>query len=225
MPAQDRPATPPGQPQKGDALAPLRATLEPMDVGLQKPWTLDQFFAWAENQEERYEFDGFQPVAMTRGTVNHGIILRNLMFSLTTRLRGKTCQPLGPDVGVATIGNAIRYPDALVTCAKLAGTDRTVPGIVAVFEIVSPSSGRIDRIVKMREYAAVSSIKRYIIIESVTNGVLVLHRHAGEDPWTALALTTEDMLDLPEVGFQIPVAELYENVDFVESQSTDTNTH
>ena len=103
---------------------------------------------------------------MTGGTVNHGIIMRNLMSSPTGRLRGKSWQPLGPDVGVATVGNAIRYPDALVTCSKLAVTDRTVPGVVAVFEIVIPSSGRVDRIVKMREYAAVSSIRRYVIADS-----------------------------------------------------------
>ena len=33
--------------------------------------TRDQFFNWAEAQEERYEFDGFQPVAMTGGSLNH----------------------------------------------------------------------------------------------------------------------------------------------------------
>jgi len=185
-----------------------------MNVTLQKPWTAEQFFAWAESQEGRYEFDGFQPVAMTGGTVNHGIIMRNLMFSLTGQLRGTSCQPLGPDVGVATVENAIRYPDALVTCSEITGTDRTVPGVVIIFEIVSPSSGRVDRIVKLREYASVPSIRRYVVIESVTSGVLVLHRQAGEDPWTALALTADDVLDLPEIDCQIPVADLYQDVDF-----------
>ncbi len=30
--------------------------------------TREEFLDWAEAQEERYEFDGFQPVAMTGGT-------------------------------------------------------------------------------------------------------------------------------------------------------------
>jgi hypothetical protein len=34
-----------------------------MNVALQKPWTPERFLAWAETQEERYEFDGIQPVA------------------------------------------------------------------------------------------------------------------------------------------------------------------
>ena len=39
-----------------------------MNVALRKPMTLEAFLAWEERQELRYEFDGFQPVAMTGGT-------------------------------------------------------------------------------------------------------------------------------------------------------------
>ena len=39
-----------------------------MNVSLRKPMTIDQFLAWEERQELRYEFDGLQPVAMTGGT-------------------------------------------------------------------------------------------------------------------------------------------------------------
>ena len=185
-----------------------------MSVAVRKNWSQEQFFAWAEGREGRYEFDGSQPVAMTGGTVNHAIIMRNVHRALDARLRGTRCQALGPDVGLATEAGAIRYPDALVTCGKLNGTDRTVPDVVVVFEIVSASSGRVDRIVKVREYAAVASMRRYVIIESVTSGPLVLHRRGGGEPWIALALTGEDLLELPEVDIQIPVAAFYEGVDF-----------
>ncbi len=56
-------------------------------------------------------------------------------------------------------GLAIRYPDALVTCGTLNGTDRTVADVVVVFEIVGASSGRVDRIVKLREYAGGASVR------------------------------------------------------------------
>jgi hypothetical protein len=39
-----------------------------MNVALRQPvMTRDGFFLWAEAREERYEFDGFAPVAMTGG--------------------------------------------------------------------------------------------------------------------------------------------------------------
>lgn len=39
-----------------------------MNVALRRPMSLDDFLDWEERQELRYEFDGFQPVAMTGGT-------------------------------------------------------------------------------------------------------------------------------------------------------------
>lgn len=80
---------------------------------------------------------------------------------------------------------ARRYPDALVTCSPQDGTARTVAGAVVVFEIVSPSSGGVDRIIKVREYAGVASLRYHVIIESTSVGLLVLHRHSGAHAWTA----------------------------------------
>ena len=60
----------------------------------------------------------------------------------------------GQDAGLAAIGDTVRYPDGLVTRATIKGGAHLVPGAVAVFEVLSPASGRVDRIVKVREYAA-----------------------------------------------------------------------
>src|SRR5579862_7259754 len=144
-----------------------------MNIPLRRVWTQDEFFAWAGAQEGRFEFDGFQPVAMTGGTVGHAVIIQNVHAALRSRLRGSGCRPLGPDAGVATIGSAVRYPDALVTCSKYEREALLVPGVVAVFEVISPSTSRTDRILKLREYAAVASIRRYVILESTSVGLTV----------------------------------------------------
>ena len=204
---------------------PQRAILPAMNIALRKlQMTRDQFFAWAEVQDTRYEFDGFQPVAMTGGTVNHSQITQNIHFALRTRLRGTGCRPLGPDAGVATIGDAVRYPDALVTCTRVTGTAHTVEGVVVVFEVLSPTSGRTDRIVKLREYRAVPSIRRYVILEHSSIGLTVFARADGDAAWTATALTAEDTLPMPEVGIEIPVAEFYEDVDLPDASPQDTAT-
>jgi len=38
-----------------------------------QPMTVDEFLAWEQRQEGRYEFDGFRPVAMTGGTVGQDL--------------------------------------------------------------------------------------------------------------------------------------------------------
>ena len=176
--------------------------------------TRAQFFDWAQAQDMRYEFDGFAPVAMTGGSLKHSQICQNLWFALRRRLSGTGCRPLGPDAGVATIGDAVRYPDALVTCTRITGEEYLTPGVIVVFEVLSPTSGRIDRIVKVQEYAVVPSILRYVIVESSGIGLTVLERTTADQKWTVTTLlAAEDALALPEIGITFPVAELYEEVD------------
>jgi len=176
--------------------------------------TRDEFLDWAGEQEGRFEFDGFEPVAMGGGTLDHDQIGQNLIVALRSRLQGSPCRVRGPNAGMATIGDTVRYPDALVACAKVAGAARLVPGVVVVFEVVSPSSGRIDRMVKLREYRAVETIRRYIILEHASIGLTVLSRGDGTGDWIATSLLSGDTLHLPEIGVELPVAELYADVDF-----------
>lgn len=64
----------------------------------------------------------------------------------------------------------------------------------------------------MREYAAVASIRRYIMIESAWAGVSALERRGPADPWRASALSSDDVILMGDVGVEIPVAELYEGL-------------
>jgi Uma2 family endonuclease len=185
-----------------------------MNAPFLKPWTQQQFFAWAGHQEGRYEFDGFRPVAMNGGTADHGLITQNVIAALRARLRGGGCRPMGPDNGIETLGAAVRYPDAFVTCSMFDGSALLIPGPVVVFEVLSPTSGRTDRIVKVREYAAIPSVMRYVMLEFTSAGLQVLERTNAGEPWRATALTGEDTLRMPEIGIEVPVSEFYEDIDF-----------
>jgi len=200
--------------KKDNPFMPAGARPLPMNVTLRKPMTQREFFDWAEAQDGRYEFDGFQPVAMTGGNLGHSSLIGNVNRQLGNRLEGKSCKPLGPDAGVATIGDAVRYPDAVVTCTEFSARDRVVPNPVIVFEVVSPSSVRIDRVVKLREYQAVPTIRRYVIVEPDAIAITVFSRdHAGET-FRATGLTEDDILQLTEIGIEIPVAAIYEGIAF-----------
>ncbi len=188
-----------------------------MNVAIRQPlMTREQFFLWAEAQEARYEFDGFAPVAMGGGTNKHSRIVQNIYFALRLRLQGQGCEPFGPDAGLATVGDAVRYPDTMITCSKVPDDERVVPGVIVVFEVLSPSSGYIDRVVKLREYQAVPTIRRYLIVETTTAVITVLDRAEAGDPWTADALASGDVLRIPEVGIEVPMDEIYEGISFPE---------
>jgi Uma2 family endonuclease len=185
-----------------------------MSVARINPWTAERFLSWVQTQEGRYEFDASRPVAMTGGSARHSRIIVNTHVAPRSRLRGPSCSSFGPDLGVRTIGNAIRYSDVLVSCTKFEETELLAPDPLIVFEVLSADSGRRDRIEKAQEYGAVPSIRQYIILESAGIGLLVLHGQRGNDAWAEQTPADDNTLGLPEIGIEIPVAELYEDLDF-----------
>lgn len=189
------------------------ARVPDMTLALRRPMSRDDFFRWAEGQEGRYEFDGVEPVAMVCGSNNHGTITRNLTTQLHLRLRGSSCRSMTAEGGgVATVGNAIRYPDAAVTCSPVQGTQHLLPNPVVVFEILSPSSRHIDLVVKPIEYGAVPSIRRYVIVEQARAEVRGYVRTVDGAWVEAETLRAGAVLDLPEIGIILPLADIYEDI-------------
>jgi Uma2 family endonuclease len=184
-----------------------------MNIAMRRPMTLEQFLAWEDRQELRYEFDGFQPVAMNGGTRTHAASQRNLMFSLTGRLRGRPCQPYGSDLKIAVAGR-IRYPHAFVVCTPGPNNDKVVVDPVVVFEVLSESTAREDIFAKNAEYRATPSIQRYVILEQ-TKATAVVFARKGED-WVSEVITDAGVLRMPEIGIEVPLAELYADIDVSE---------
>ena len=179
--------------------------------------TQEEFFRWNEAQEGRYEFDGFQPVAMGGGSNRHSQIAGNIFATLRVRLRGSGCMPFGSDAGITTIDNKVRYPDVSVTCSKFRGSAYAVPSPVTVFEVISPSSVRDDQTEKLREYHAVPSIQRYIIVEQSRIKLTVHARHEGEQ-WASTTLSEGDVLMLPELATELSLVEVYDGVTFDDAE-------
>ena len=161
-----------------------------MNVTLRTPlMTREHFLDWVERQEIPHEFDGYQPVAITGGNRNHSRLCHNLNMCLGTRLRDGPFEVL-PEGGIATIGNAVRYPDVLITGTSGPGTDRLMPEPIIVFEVISPTSGRVDRTLKLREYRGVPSIRRYVIVDNIGPNLDVYSRSDAEQEWSAKSVLT-----------------------------------
>ena len=185
-----------------------------MNLALRKAMTRERFFRWAEAREGRYEFDGEHPVAMTGDTNDHGLLVANIVFELKNRFRGGSCRMLPAEGGgIATVGESVRHPDATVTCGPIGGRDRLIPDPVVVFEVVSQSNARTDRLDKMRGYHAVPSIRRYVLVEQTTP-VLVSFMRQNDEAWTATSMSIGDTLFMPEIGIEIPVSGIFDGIEF-----------
>jgi Uma2 family endonuclease len=182
-----------------------------MNAPMRKPMSREEFLAWESEQELRYEFDGFAPVAMTGGTFAHAIIQANLIGALRERLRGKPCRALGSEMKVAA-AESIRYPDALVVCSPIDPRAQVVENPVVVFEVLSHSTSVTDRVVKNREYRDTPSIRRYVMLEQERRAATMFER-TPEGDWVGHLLAEDAVLKMPEIGIELPLAELYEGVE------------
>lgn len=180
---------------------------------MRKPMTLEEFLAWEEAQELPWEYDGVALVAMAGGTVVQGLIQANLIRALGNRLRGGPCRVLGSHIRIAVAGS-IRYPDALVVCTSTPRGTTVITDPVVVFEVLSPSTVSVDRIVKNQEYRDTPSIRHYVMLEQDRPGAMVFSRDG--DDWVGHVLAGEATVPLPAIDVEVPLAELYEGIAFGE---------
>ena len=179
-----------------------------MNVAARKPsMSLDQFLAWEDRQDGRWEFDGFEPRAMVGASTIHNQIVGALEFALRRRLR-TPCRVYRETMRLR-LAETARYPDLMVVCAPLVdAVELTNP--VVVIEVLSASTSREDRIDKNREYEATPGILRYILLEQDTIAAAVYARDGNR--WVRSTVTGDGVLLMPETGIELPLAEAYADV-------------
>ena len=178
---------------------------------LPKPMSLEEFIAWEERQELRYEFDGLALQAMTGGTMGHARIQANLILALGARLRGGACFVVGSEVKVRT-ETSIRYPDAMVVCSPVSGAATFTSEPVVLFEVLSPSTARQDLGAKNAEYQTLATLRRYVVLHQNVAAAEVFYRD-GEGEWAHVFIGAGGELNMPEIGVAMPLAECYAGID------------
>jgi Uma2 family endonuclease len=170
--------------------------------------SLAAFLDWERGQEIAHEFDGGAPVAMTGGSLHHRRVARDLAQALNDRLGGR-CEAFDGDVKVLVAGR-VRYPDVVVACAPQDGAGDIVQDPVLVAEILSPSTARTDRVLKLEEYRLTPSIRHYLLLEQETADGVLFTRDG--ETWRAEVVSAPGDIVLPALDVRIPVAEAYRRV-------------
>jgi len=135
---------------------------------------------WRE--DERWElFDGV-PHSMTPApSTKHQQILRELVVEFSNYLRGKTCEvfpaPFDVRLFAEELSDELVYnvvqPDVSVICEPGKIDDKGCKGSPdLVIEILSPSTGKLDRWLKYKLYEK-ARVKEYWIVEPANNTVEV----------------------------------------------------
>ncbi|QSA96797.1 Uma2 family endonuclease [Methylococcus sp. EFPC2] len=166
----------------------------------------------------RHEYVAGHVYAMAGAGKAHNTIALNIASRLRNHLRGSPCRSYIADMKVRVAREqAYFYPDVVVTCSERdtaadAPKDYlTEPRLIV--EVLSPGTETTDRREKMRAYAALESLREYVLVESRFPQVEV-YRRLPDGGWEQWTWSPGETVRLDSVGLDLAFAEIYEDVEF-----------
>jgi Uma2 family endonuclease len=167
-----------------------------------------------ERVDERCEFvDGVLRL-MAGTTQKHNTVVQNFVLKLALLARQKNCQFAVESIRVKLpFGTRKRYyyPDVVLTCHPNNGDDRTIENPCLVVEILSKSTGMIDKVEKLDTYQRIASIKQYVIVDQAQRKVEVYTRQG--DKWIYQTLES-GQFDIPCLETAMMLDEVYAGLTF-----------
>jgi Uma2 family endonuclease len=172
--------------------------------------TLAAFLEWDDGSDRRYELLDGIPVMMAPSLEAHGELAAALGAEIRARLR-QPCRVIG-EAGIVIPDRADTYyvADLAVTCAPREPGRRMVVEPVLVVEVLSPSTGQVDRWRKVADYRTLSSVQEILVAFSDERRVEVQRRTA--DGWRVEDLIGKAEISLACCDGRIPLDAVYRDL-------------
>jgi Uma2 family endonuclease len=172
--------------------------------------TADEFLAWAEGREGRWELHNGVPCRMPTEQLGH-IDLKYVVYSVlqrAIRTAGVPCRVIGDGASVRISQHVVYGSDALIYCGpKLPPTVLETPNPVVLVELASPSTRKMDETTKLTDYFSLPSVHHYLLVDPAGPPVVHYSRQAAGPPLRYVV--HEGMLTLAPPGIEVGVAELF----------------
>jgi len=178
-----------------------------------KPMTLDEFLRWDDGTETHYELIGGFPVAMAPPAEAHRILAMRLGSRIDAALSKRRPCNAQIEAGVIRADRADTYfeADIAATCEGNESGRQAIKDPFLIVEILSPSTERLDRRVKLPAYRQIATVQEIVLIAS--DGLYAeLHRRAGGQWITEILRVREAAIALTSVGIEVSMSDLYEGI-------------
>lgn len=200
---------------------------EPAVVYGKKKFTEEEYLQFEKTATERHEFyrgeiftmQGHGELLAMSGAANrHNIIFSNLFGTLATLLKGKICQPYGPDMRINIPENTLyTYPDISVFCYELPQNDAeklsdTVTNPTVLIEILSPGTREYDRGGKFKLYRDIPTLKEYILIDSLSTNIEAFRINSNGHWELEEFKTLPGDLQLNSISVSLPIVDIYHRI-------------
>ena len=179
--------------------------------------SIEEYLAGELVSPVKHEYLAGVVYAMVGARNVHNVISGNCFASLHSRLKGKKCRPFNSDAKIRIrlpTHTRFYYPDASVVCRPNPPDDSFQDEPAVVIEVLSRSTRRNDAGEKKDAYFTIASLDVYLLVEQDFARVTAYRR--TEQGFVAEVYDgIQALVPLPEIETELPLAELYEAVEFV----------
>lgn len=190
-----------------------------MSAILQHRYTLEEYIELDKHSEGRYEYFDGEIVDMAGASLNHNLIVSNLIRSLGNKLAEQPCRVLPSDMRVK-VPKAFpyRYPDLTVVCGEpvieeIQGQELLLNPVLIV-EVLSPTTEAYDRGAKFLAYQSIDSFQEYLLIAQDRPHVTQYVRQPGGKWLRGDPEGMESLVSLESLGCALMLEEIYRLVNF-----------
>ena len=184
-----------------------------------KSMSLDEFFSWDDGTETHYELiDGF-PVAMAPPAEVHRALALRLGSRIDAALSPRRPCNAQLEAGVIRSDRAHSYfeADIAASCIPIEFGRQAIEAPFLIVEILSPSTERHDRRIKLPAYRQIETVQEIVLIAS--DGIYAeLHRRSGAQWITEILRGPGATLTLMSVPIEIRLGDLYAGMVLPESE-------
>ncbi len=184
-----------------------------------KPYlTPEAYLAPEREAEVKHEYYAGEIFAFAGASEAHNLIVANVLAGLHPQLRERPCKAYPSDMRVkVSPAGLYTYPDVVVVCGEARFDDAhrdTLLNPTLLVEVLSPSTEGDDRGKKFEQYRKLDSVQEYVVIAQEKRHVEHYARRP-DNQWLLWETDSpEAVVELASVGCRLPVAALYEKVDF-----------
>jgi Uma2 family endonuclease len=157
----------------------------------------------------KHEYIEGEVYAMAGASRNHERIAINLLTQLIPYLRNRPCEPFSSDMKVKAAGNFF-YPDISIVCNDEQGDDYYTEAPIILVEVLSKSTRRLDKTIKLQAYKTLKTLQEYVLIEQDYIEIEICRRSAN---WFPARYYLGDEITFESIGLTLSVAEIYQRVE------------
>lgn len=167
----------------------------------------------------KYEYQDGVIRLMAGGSKEHDDIAFNTRLALKQHFQSGPCSVQGSDMRVQVSESTYFFPDVTVTCdvADRRRGNTLIRSPRVVFEVLSPSTERIDRTEKRKVYQACPTIQEIVLINQFAPHVEIYRRDEEDDSrWHHVVYEPEQEIVLESLDVHLSFDEIYHAINFDE---------